>query len=246
MGDRERENSTDGRRPFAAIRTFCCRYAPTLTSSVKTMRQLLICLIFSSCLFGSLSLAAEPRLASSTDVAADFKAGTALISRHMKMAEQEPAVDAVRRRALEEGIARLEAVVRADSQHWQASWFIGKAHQALGNRLAANGAFKTAYLIEKNNPDVASEYGLSCIDLGQGTAGVAALQRAIKLSPSVPGLHANLALAYLVANRNKQALDSADRAITMDPADKVSRAVRALIMQVIEGKRPQPKSGAEF
>jgi len=210
------------------------------------MRQILICLFFSFCLFGSFSLAAQPHPASSTDVNAGFKAGTALISQHMKMAEQEPALDAARRRDLEEGIARLEAVVRADSQHWQASWFIGKAHQALGNRLAAYGAFKSAYLIEKNNPDVASEYGLSCIDLGRGTDGIAALQRAIKLSPSVPGLHANLALAYLVANRNREALDSADRAITMAPSDEVSRAVRALVMQVIEGKRPQPKSGAEF
>ncbi|KQZ42601.1 tetratricopeptide repeat protein [Duganella sp. Root1480D1] len=211
------------------------------------MRQLLICLIFSSCLLvESLSLAAQPHLASTTDVAADFKAGAGLISQHMKMSEREPALDAVRRRALEEGIARLEAVVRADRQHWQASWFIGKAHQALGNRSDAYGAFKTAYSIEQNNPDVASEYGLSCIDVGQGTDGVAALQRAIKLAPSVPELHANLALAYLVANRNKQALDSVDRAITMDPSDKVSRAVRALVMQVIEGTRPQPKSGAEF
>jgi Tfp pilus assembly protein PilF len=79
-----------------------------------------------------------------------------------------------------------------------------------------------------------------------GAAGVTALQRAIKLSPSVPGLHANLALAYLVANRNKQALASADRAVAMDPADEVSSAVRTLLMQVIAGKRPQPKSGAEF
>lgn len=210
------------------------------------MREFLICLTLSSCLIGSFSLAAQPHLARSTDVAADFNAGTALILEHIKTSEEEPALDAVRRRDLEAGIARLEAVVRADSQHWQASWFIGKAYQALGNRLAAYGAFKTAYLIEQNNPDVASEYGLSCIDLGQGTDGVAALQRAIKLSPSVPGLHANLALAYLVANRNKEALDSADRAITMDPSDKVSRAVRALVKQVIEGKRPQPKSGAEF
>ncbi len=217
-----------------------------ISPSAKTMRQMLMSLIFSFGLFGSFSLSAQPRLGSPTDVAADFKAGTALISQHMKMAEQEPALDEVRRHDLEEGIARLEAVVRADGQHWQASWFIGKAHQALGNRLAAYGAFKTAYLIEQNNPDVASEYGLSCIDLGRGTDGVAALQRAIKLSPSVPGLHANLALAYLVANRNKQALESADRAITMDPSDEVSRAVRALVIQVIEGKRPQPKSGAEF
>lgn len=210
------------------------------------MRKLLILLIFSSCLFGSLSLAAQSHLASSTDVAADFNAGAEAVSRHMKMAEREPVMDTVRRHELEEGIARLESVVRADSQHWQASWFIGKAYQALGNSLAANDAFKSAYLIEQNNPDVASEYGLSCIDLGQGMEGVAALQRAIELSPLEPGLHANLALAYLVANRNKQALDSADRAITMDPADKVSRAVRVLVMQVIEGKRPQPKSGAEF
>lgn len=210
------------------------------------MRQLLICLTFSSCLFGSLSLAAQSQLASSTDVDTDFKAGTALVSRYIRLSEGEPVVDAVGRHALEDGIARLEAVVRADNQNWQASWFIGKAHQALGNSLAANRAFKTAYLIEQNNPDVASEYGLSCIDLGQGMEGVAALQRAIKLSPSVPGLHANLALAYLVANRNKQALAAADRAITMDPADNISRAVRALVVQVIEGKRPQPKSGAEF
>lgn len=205
------------------------------------MRQLLICLAFSSCLFGSPSLAAQSHLASSTDVAADFKAGTALVSRYIRLSEGEPVVDAVGRHALEDGIARLEAVVRADNQNWQASWFIGKAHQALGNSLAANRAFKTAYLIEQNNSDVASEYGLSCIDLGQGMEGVAALQRAIKLSPTVPGLHANL-----VANRNKQALAAADRAITMDPADNISRAVRALVMQVIEGKRPQPKSGAEF
>lgn len=219
---------------------------PTLTSSVKNMRQLLKFVVFSSGFLGSLALAAQPQVPTSTNVSADFKNGTALISRHIKSAEREPALDAARRRDLAEGIAKLEAVVRADSQNWPANWFIGKAHQALGNRLAANGAFKAAFLVEQNNSDVASEYGLSCIDLGQGTAGVAALQRAIKLAPSVPGLHANLALAYLVANRNKQALDSADRAIAMNPADKISHAVRGLVMQVIEGKRPQPKSGAEF
>jgi Tfp pilus assembly protein PilF len=210
------------------------------------MRQLLMCLFFTSSLIGSLASATQTSAATTTGFAADYKIGTALISKHMKMAEGEPSLDAGGRRDLEEGIAKLQAVVRADNRNWQASWFIGKAHQALGNGLAANDAFKKAFSIERNNPDVANEYGLSCIDLGQGAAGVAALQHAIQLSPSVPGLHANLALAFLVANRNKQALAAADRAIAMDPADPVSRAVRALVLQVIGGKRPQPKSGAEF
>jgi cytochrome c-type biogenesis protein CcmH/NrfG len=121
------------------------------------MRQFLTTLVFSCCVIGSCAIAAQPNAINSSDAGAAFRAGTALISPHLKLAEQEPVLDAARRSDLEKGIVLLEAVIRADSRNWQASWFIGKAQQALGNRSASNSAFKTAFLLEQNNPDVASE-----------------------------------------------------------------------------------------
>ena len=116
-----------------------------------------------------------------------------------------------------------------------------KAFQALREPQPACDAFKRAFEIQGSNPDVAREYMFACLELGRAEEGVLAADRAVSLSPSDAGLHANLALAYLLAGRHSAARTSIGEALRLDPSDKISQNVRKVIQEVIDGKRPQPK-----
>ena len=132
---------------------------------------------------------------------------------------------------------------RAD---WRAFWFLGKAYEALGHKNTSNWNFRAAFELHPRDPNVAREYGISCVELGLGPEAVRAAEEAVALSPNEAGLYANLALAYLIASLDHQALVAINKALDMDRKDQTSQNVKEYVDDVLAGRKPRPRSGADF
>ena len=143
---------------------------------------------------------------------------------------------------LRRGIALYTAVLNYAPSNWNACWLMGKAYQSLEEPTNACEAFGKAYALQKDHPDVAREYMFECLKLGRTSEAITAAEHALSLEPRNAGLVANLALAYTVAARTSEALAKVEESLSIDPNDKVTLALRRMIREIAEGKRPQPKT----
>ena len=139
-------------------------------------------------------------------------------------------------------ISMLDAVTAYHQDNWSAYWIKGKAYQALEQSREACTEFKRAFDLQDKNPDVAREYMFECLNLGDGAEGLRAARHAVSLDTQSPGLHANLALAYLVAGQPSAAIKAVDESLRLDPSDSISQNVRRVAQQILDGKRPIPKT----
>jgi Flp pilus assembly protein TadD len=171
-----------------------------------------------------------------------YKLGVGLIKPHMLVVGKMPTITKQGSKNVLRGIEYLRAVTVFNSSNWNAFWVIGKGYQALGEYKEAYQAFKKACEIDDSNPNVAREYAESCMRLGYGPEAVTVAMAAIEANPQDAGLHANLALAYLISGENSFAQNSIQYALQMDSADPISRRVEKVINEVIDGKKAQPKT----
>lgn len=175
-----------------------------------------------------------------------YERGSQLISPHMQLLDRDPRVTKAVREQITRGIRDLDAVTTFYPGNWAAFWIKGKGYQVLGAHEAANQEFKASFDIQKQNPDVAREYALSCLELGHGDEAVRVAQHAIELTPDDAGLYANLALAFLINGKNNEAKEAIGRSLAMAPQDKISQAVKGIIDDIIAGKRQQPKTMSDL
>jgi cytochrome c-type biogenesis protein CcmH/NrfG len=172
----------------------------------------------------------------------NYKLGVELITPQMLLAGRLPKNTKQGSKNVRKGINRLQAVTAFNPSNWNAHWIIGKGYQALGEHKHAYQSFKCAYQIQSKNPNVAREYAESCMRLGYGPEAVTVAMDAVEAGPQDAGLHANLALAYLISGENSYAQRSIQYALQMAPEDQISRRVQGVINEVLAGKRRQPKT----
>ncbi|MDQ1255460.1 MAG: hypothetical protein QG656_51 [Candidatus Hydrogenedentes bacterium] len=185
--------------------------------------------------------AAPPVITNDDDLKRVYEQGANLISPYMELLDRQPALTAEDKAKVREGIVCMKAVTDYVPANWAAFWIAGKGYQALGEYEAANKAFKDAFDVQKQNPDVAREYAVSCLELGKGAEAVRVTLHAIELSPEDAGLYANLALAYLIDGKNEEASRAIAESLKRTPEDAISQTVKKTVDEVIAGKRPQPK-----
>ena len=176
-----------------------------------------------------------------------YKAACDIIEPYMRLqGKPEKKVTTAAATELKRAIKMLDAVTTYAPKNWSAFWIKGKAYQAIEDRAAACAAFKSAFDLQDKNPDVAREYMFECLNLGHGAEGVRAAQYALALKPSDAGLNANLALALVIAAKPKEALAAIDEALRIDPQDEISQNVRKVVLRIIDGTKPQPKTLSEL
>lgn len=177
-----------------------------------------------------------------------YEEGTDLISPYMLLANQaSPSADSPgAREQLERGIDLLKQAIAINPANWAAYWMIGKAYQVLGDSPNACDAFAKSHGLQNGNPDVAREYMLECLKLGDGAKAIAAARHAVRLQPDNAGLIANLALALLIGGNLDEAADRVTQALEMAPEDAISRNLQAMIADVQSGRRPQPSKLADL
>ncbi len=147
---------------------------------------------------------------------------------------------------LETAVSLFERVLGMNDQNWAAAWQAGKAAQSLGDQERAYGFFKRSFAVMKENPDVARELMLTCLDTKRADEAVEIAEQGVRLADGDAGLKANLALALLCAGKLSRAETAIDAAIQQDPQDEISMTLRRLIAEVKRGERKQPQTPADL
>jgi len=141
---------------------------------------------------------------------------------------------------LRRAIAIFERALRINPENWPAMWYIGKVHQRLRNPADALAWFEQAHQINPSQPDIVREASLCAMEIGYHDMAIVFAHRATQLEPTNPGLHANLALAYLLAGRVSDAETAVDRALTADPSDTISQTIRTMVQHFATSRRVPP------
>ena len=133
------------------------------------------------------------------------------------------------RRKLNHALSLFDRVLELNPENWPAMWNVGKVHQRFGDNATALSWFERAYQVNPSQPDIAREAALCAMEIGQHDAAIIFAHRSVQIQPTNGGRHANLALAYLLANRISDAQTSIDTALAADSADKISQSIKAVI-----------------
>ena len=169
-----------------------------------------------------------------------YERGTKLIFPYIELADRKVASIPNKEKDLKEGINYLDAVTKINPENYAAFWMKGKAYQALKDSENAYIQFKEAYKLNKEKPDVARELMIECLNLGKGYEGVEVALYALNLDKNNAGLLGNLALAYLIDGKLDLAKNTVEKAIQVNPEDKINLSLRQVINEVIQKKRKQP------
>jgi tetratricopeptide (TPR) repeat protein len=184
--------------------------------------------------------------AAGTGHEAAFARGAELIEPYLVLADRPPAQRPSKEDDLRRGVACFELVLQLVPGNWSAMWLKGKAHQALHELDLALQAFRAAYQLEQNNPDVGRELVQALLDTGANREAAEIANEVAERHPENAGLVANLALALLLDAQIERARQVVERAHQLDPANPITRALRQIIDDVASGRRPQPTSLREL
>jgi tetratricopeptide (TPR) repeat protein len=157
-----------------------------------------------------------------------------------------PEVNSFVRSKLQRGLKLLGRALELNPRNWPAMWFAGKIYQRLGEYSIAFQWFIRALEINPLQADVEREASLCAMSLGFSDDSISHASSALKLQPSDPGLHSNLAFAYLLAGKLTQAKLVIDKAIAIDPKDAISCTVARMIDHFVTMGRVPPSNKIAF
>ena len=171
-----------------------------------------------------------------------FDAASTLIQDEIPLHErpQLPPPGWLLRRKLNRALKLFDRALELKPDNWSAMWLVGKVHQRLGDQTTALSWFERAYQENPSQPDVAREASMCAMDAGRNDTAIVFAHRATQIEPANAGLHANLALAYLLAARIPDAKGSIERSIAADPADQISQTINTIIMHFAANGRTPP------
>lgn len=173
-----------------------------------------------------------------------FEAGTTLsktvsiIDNDTDSVHQKPGFWA--RRKASKAITHLQACLDLLPNHWQTHWFLGKTYQGLGQYPAALASFQQAAAIQPHHPDVLREASIAAMDANRADLGVYYSALALQESPEDPGLLGNHSINLLVNEKDAEALQCIEKAITLMPGDHINQHAHELIKSVLQGTKKRP------
>jgi tetratricopeptide (TPR) repeat protein len=149
-------------------------------------------------------------------------------------------LNTVNRQQLSDGTRKPEEVVAINDGNWSAMWLLGKICQRLGDYPRGLEWFSRAHRINPDQPDVAREAAIAAMESGKPELAVDFCERAIEAKPADAGLRANLALALLFSGKPSEAHAVVTESLKMDPSDKITGRIGAIIEEVLAGRRLCP------
>ena len=129
--------------------------------------------------------------------------------------------------AVDEHRAALERVLAFDAELWEAHFGIGLLERRRESFGAAAEAFRRAFALAGEQPDVMHELGVALLSLGTKTEALELLDRAAALRPADPAYLADAGFAHLRAGDLGAARERLSLASTIDGEDPLTRAYLA-------------------
>lgn len=147
------------------------------------------------------------------------------------------------RQKLKKASTLLEQVLQTSPNSWSSMWFLGKIQQRFEDKAAALSWFEKAYQVNPSQSDVAREASMCAMDIGNHEAAIAFAFRGVQIEPNNAGLHANLALSYLLAGQISNAQASIDRSLALDSNDGISKTIQNIVIHfAANGRKPPEKT----
>ena len=159
---------------------------------------------------------------------------------HVRLGDPLPAKSAPDQAKVGRACELLKEVTKLRPENWNAWWILGMSHRFLGDAVAAYGAFKRSFEIAPTQIETGRNLAMECIGLGYGPEAVEVTTRVLELRPEDSGLMANRALALLVNGELKEAQTEVERALKINPSDKITLGLNQLLANVRAGRIPQP------
>lgn len=181
----------------------------------------------------------------STPVDALFQTASEIVRKHF-VNPGEPSLSGSAAEEVSQASSMLEKVVTEAPNWWNAQWFYGKGHMALGHYEKAYEAFRSAYRIEKNVEAVLRELAGACLELRRFDEAVEVAQAAVTLDPGNAELLGNLAVAFVLAKQLVPARKAIDAATKIDPNDRINQTIARVLQEIETGRREQPESLRDF
>jgi len=141
---------------------------------------------------------------------------------------------------LKKAIKDLEFCLTLVPEHWQSMLFLGKIYQRLGKHETALIFLEEAMNIEKTSHVLPQEASLECIHLNNIEKALVYSEEATKRNPGNPVLLGNHSMNLIIAKRDKEALETIDHALKVNPQDQFNRKLKMIISEVMDGKRARP------
>lgn len=157
-----------------------------------------------------------------------------------------PASEEAKRADLHRAVEMLEIVAEGAPDAWRARWLLGKAWHALGRLELAYEPLRKAFELAPDEVVTSKELAGICLELGRGDEAVRVAEHGVGLNPRDPELVGNLAVAYLLAGKLKEAEATIRAALEMNAGDQINQNVLRIIREVASGERAQPKSLADL
>ena len=148
--------------------------------------------------------------------------------------------------AVQEALTQLDQILTEHPDWWNALWFHGKGHVALGNLDAAYASLRHAYEVEREQEVIPRELAGVCLALGRFDEAVEVSQRAVTLRPDDAESLGNYAVSCILAARLEPARKAIDAALARAPDDSVNRTIEEILTDIETGRRPQPSSMEEL
>jgi tetratricopeptide (TPR) repeat protein len=127
----------------------------------------------------------------------------------------DEAVDALQARRYDEALGRFDAVLAVESQPPARAFALNKrgvALIALGDREAAEAAFRDALAAVADYPGALVNLGNMLLEAGEGDEAIAHYRRALTADPDNAGAHFNLGVALKRAGRTGEGVHHLRRA----------------------------------
>jgi tetratricopeptide (TPR) repeat protein len=141
---------------------------------------------------------------------------------------------------VKKAINTFEKALAIFPDHFQSLFFIGKLYQRVGDYEKSLQYLETALGIEKENPNLPQEASLVAMHLNQIEKGIAYSKEALNRSPDHIAILGNHAMNLLIGNFLTEAQEIIERALKLDPSDKINQQIKIKIDNVLSSKPPVP------
>ncbi|MCT4637686.1 MAG: SseB family protein [Bacteroidales bacterium] len=141
---------------------------------------------------------------------------------------------------LEESIENFKKCLQIVPAHWQSMVMIAKSYQRLERHTEAFEYLEQAFNTESENHTIPMEASLEAMHLKDIDKALFYSEESLKRKPDDFVLMGNYAMNLLIANKDDEAKEMIEKAIKINPNDKVNRNIRSIVSDVIAGERKRP------
>ncbi|WP_343632696.1 SseB family protein [Fluviicola sp.] len=149
-------------------------------------------------------------------------------------------LSAAEKSRLEDSVNGFRKCLELVPDNWQSMFLMGKALQRLERHADALEQMEAAFKLEPSNPALPMEASLEAMHLKNLDKALFYSEESLRIRPNDYALMGNHAMNLLLAQRDAEAQNMIQEALSMQPDDTINQNIDATIKDVISGKRPRP------